>query len=135
MRFEVAFSPEMREKYPIEGFCDAILDELEVQQYHVSVSFLDHRRNSAVILATGEFGEFIKEKFQHNKFISIKFPENYHNPFHVKYLDKDDTMRCGCGWVESPAEHTKRLIAMTPNIPMLSSSIQFQIVSRRDIPK
>ena len=110
MKFEIRFIDA--EKYPIDRFIDGFKDTLEAREYHISVSFLDHRKNSAIILATGEFGEYMKSKFGRNKNLVFTLPDNYHNPFHVKTMNKDGYLECGCGWKESAQEKVKREIVI-----------------------
>ena len=130
MKFEIKFLDS--EKYPIDKFIDNILDEDELRQYHVSVSFLDFTSNSAMILANGEFGEYMKEKFQHNRSLVFSLPDDYHNPFHSKY-EEDGWMMCGCGWKESEPEHIKRTMVITTR--QTEDKIEMTIISRNEIPK
>ena len=125
MRFEIRFLDF--EKYPIDGFIDALAEDKTLIEYHVSVAFLDHRKNLAVLYATGEFGEYIKTNYGRNKSMEFKFPENYHNPFHNSYLDNNGWKICGCGWKESESEHTKRTMVLVP-----APTIQDSIVDARE---
>ena len=110
MKFEVRFTDF--EKHPIDGFIDALKDAPECKEYHISISFLDFRNNSATILATGEFGEYIKTRFNHNKNLVFTAPDNYHNPFHSKFL-LNGYLMCGCGWKESESEKIKRTMIVS----------------------
>ena len=130
MKFGVRFLNS--EKYPIDGFIDALLDEPMYNIYHISVSFLDFHNNSAIILASGEFGEFMKEKFQHNKHLIFTLPDNYHNPFHIMTLAKDGYLECGCGYRESEQEHIKRIMIISQSKP--SQMLEIKIISRSEVP-
>ena len=136
MRFDIRFLDSI--KHPIEGFIDALVDEPEVREYHIIVLFLDHRNNSAILSSNGEFGEYLKSKFKNNKNMLIKFPENYHNPFHVKTLNKDDYLECGCGWRESEQEHIKRKMIITSS-PISreekeDDKLEMRIITRSQVP-
>lgn len=131
MRFEIRFLD--MEKYPIDRFIDGLYEDSECKQYHISVSFLDHRKNSAILLATGEFAEYIKTKFSNNKSLIFTLPSDFHNPFHTRYLDKEGWMICGCGWKESPQEHTKRIMVTQPIVSQPLNILEMKIVSRSEV--
>ena len=124
MKYELQFANP--EKYPIQRFLDGLTEEYT--SHGISVIFLDHRNNSAIIYADGEFGQILAERFKNNKSLTLKLPDKYHNPFHHTF-ELNGYLQCGCGWKESEQERIKRTIVITQESEQeAETELEFRIV-------
>ena len=111
MKYTIQLNPQLLKNpnLTISDLVDALKENEQTKDMAISVSFLDHSKNTVIIYASSELSQFLNGFFNNQiKIGALKIGELTHHSGHTTFLDKDGLLKCGCGWIETETEKQDR---------------------------